>query len=375
MNTLNFPDNIVRLRRQKKITQEELADFIGVTKASVSKWETGQSMPDIMILPKLASFFDVSIDALIGYDPQLSREQIQKIYLELAADFAGKPFDEVMERSRGLVKKYYSCYPFLFQICVLWINHFMLAETEESQQEILEQASKLCGRILGECKNIGICNDTALLKATIDMQRGKAAEVIEILEELINPLRLAGQSDTILIRAYQMAGDTGKADSFAQISMFLHLMNLVSDAVEALSVKGDNLEFCEETIRRIDCVAEAFGLERLQPSAVILFYYQAAIVYCRHQKEQEALKRLKRCVLDIRHMLTGDNLIHHGDRYFDRISQWYEQLDLGVNAPRDKKVICDSALQVLAHPAFSVFAGNPEFEQLCILLEELRETI
>lgn len=39
MNVLNLSENIVRLRRERKITQEELADFIGVTKASVSKWE------------------------------------------------------------------------------------------------------------------------------------------------------------------------------------------------------------------------------------------------------------------------------------------------------------------------------------------------
>lgn len=41
MNTLNFSENIARLRHEKKITQEQLADFVGVTKASVSKWETG----------------------------------------------------------------------------------------------------------------------------------------------------------------------------------------------------------------------------------------------------------------------------------------------------------------------------------------------
>lgn len=43
MNILNISDNIIRYRHEKKITQEELADFIGVTKASVSKWENKQN--------------------------------------------------------------------------------------------------------------------------------------------------------------------------------------------------------------------------------------------------------------------------------------------------------------------------------------------
>ena len=71
MNFLNISGNLIRLRHEKKVTQEQVADFIGVTKASVSKWETGQSTPDIMLLPQLAAYFDVSVDALLGYEPQL----------------------------------------------------------------------------------------------------------------------------------------------------------------------------------------------------------------------------------------------------------------------------------------------------------------
>ena len=97
MNTLQFADNLTRLRREKKVTQEELADFIGVTKASVSKWETRQSLPDIFILPQLASFFNVTVDELLGYSPQLSKEQIQKQYYRLAGEFASRPFEDVIK--------------------------------------------------------------------------------------------------------------------------------------------------------------------------------------------------------------------------------------------------------------------------------------
>lgn len=65
MSFLNLSQNLTRLRKEKKITQEELAEFVGVTKASVSKWETGATTPDIQILPVLAAFFDVSVDELL----------------------------------------------------------------------------------------------------------------------------------------------------------------------------------------------------------------------------------------------------------------------------------------------------------------------
>ena len=74
-NPLRLPENLIRLRREKRITQEELAAFVGVTKASVSKWENAQSTPDIFILPQLAAFFDVTVDELLGYEPQLEKKQ------------------------------------------------------------------------------------------------------------------------------------------------------------------------------------------------------------------------------------------------------------------------------------------------------------
>lgn len=131
MNFLNISGNLIRLRHEKKVTQEQVADFIGVTKASVSKWETGQSTPDIMLLPQLAAYFDVSVDALLGYEPQLTREQIDRLYKELSQGFAEQPLAEMLEKTKKLVKQYYSCYPFLFQICVLWLNHCTMLAPEE----------------------------------------------------------------------------------------------------------------------------------------------------------------------------------------------------------------------------------------------------
>ena len=57
---------ILRLRREKGLTQEQLASALGISYQAVSKWETGNSCPDITALPLLAELFGVSIDALFG---------------------------------------------------------------------------------------------------------------------------------------------------------------------------------------------------------------------------------------------------------------------------------------------------------------------
>lgn len=59
--------NVKRLRQNKGITQEQLGEVLGISSQAVSKWENGSALPDIMVLPKLADYFGISIDELMGY--------------------------------------------------------------------------------------------------------------------------------------------------------------------------------------------------------------------------------------------------------------------------------------------------------------------
>ena len=78
MKEINIAKVLVTKRKEKGITQDELANYIGVSKAAVSKWETGQSYPDVTFLPQLAAYFNISIDELIDYKPQMTKEDITK---------------------------------------------------------------------------------------------------------------------------------------------------------------------------------------------------------------------------------------------------------------------------------------------------------
>lgn len=69
---------IAELRKQKQIGQQELAEVLGVTYQTVSKWETGITMPDIMLLPAIAEYFSVSVDELLGLKPLRKQQYIQR---------------------------------------------------------------------------------------------------------------------------------------------------------------------------------------------------------------------------------------------------------------------------------------------------------
>lgn len=59
-------EKIAELRKERKMTQEDLAGLIGVSSQTVSKWETGVTMPDVLLLPTLAGIFEVTVDELFS---------------------------------------------------------------------------------------------------------------------------------------------------------------------------------------------------------------------------------------------------------------------------------------------------------------------
>lgn len=92
---------ICELRKSKDMTQENLASEMGVSVAAVSKWETGNSMPDILMLCSIADFFGVSTDELLGRskskkkviivdDVEFIRDSLKKILSENGCEVVGE---------------------------------------------------------------------------------------------------------------------------------------------------------------------------------------------------------------------------------------------------------------------------------------------
>ncbi len=80
--TIYLSENIKRLRREKNLTQEALAEFLGVTFQTVSNWERSESYPDITMLPEIAGFFKVSVDELLGISRAEDEEEIKRLLNE-----------------------------------------------------------------------------------------------------------------------------------------------------------------------------------------------------------------------------------------------------------------------------------------------------
>lgn len=89
------------LRKEKQLTQEQLAERFGVTSRSVSRWETGSNMPDLSILVELADFYDVDIrDIIDGERKGEDMNKEEKERLQLVADYAETEKNTLLMRLR-----------------------------------------------------------------------------------------------------------------------------------------------------------------------------------------------------------------------------------------------------------------------------------
>ena len=84
-NENQLGNRIAELRKEAGLTQEQLAGKLGVTYQAVSKWENGNSYPDISLLPRLSEIFQVSLDSLFGKEDTILTERVLEKAVRAAA--------------------------------------------------------------------------------------------------------------------------------------------------------------------------------------------------------------------------------------------------------------------------------------------------
>lgn len=101
-----FSDNFKAMRKHRNLTQEQIAETLGVSCQAVSKWETGSSCPDISLLPIIADYFGVSVDYLIGHDTSKQHEEIDNACMFADELIAEKRYMEAIPVLREMLIKH-----------------------------------------------------------------------------------------------------------------------------------------------------------------------------------------------------------------------------------------------------------------------------
>lgn len=145
---MNLPiSNVIRhLRRERDITQEELAAAVGVTYQSVSRWENGQAYPDMELIPKIAQFFDISTDVLFGTDSESIGKRLDVHYQKI---------NEVQHEPEAFYqacKSAYDDFPREFSFG-LWLCRCYIDYNIRPYDKHLDEIRNICKNIIDNCTN------------------------------------------------------------------------------------------------------------------------------------------------------------------------------------------------------------------------------
>ena len=133
---ISLSENIKTMRKQRRLTQEQLAEILGVTTGAVYKWESGISVPELKLIVELADFFDVSVDALLGYRMKDNREDA--VIKRLNAYCRSRNPDALMEAEKALKK-----YPNSFEVVHICADLFLVYGAESHETNLLRRALEL----------------------------------------------------------------------------------------------------------------------------------------------------------------------------------------------------------------------------------------
>ncbi|MGM9664649.1 MAG: helix-turn-helix domain-containing protein [Eubacteriales bacterium] len=168
--------NIKRLRTAKNITQEQLSVAMNVTSAAVSKWERGETYPDITLLQPLAYFFGVTLDDLMGYNQEKIQAEINEIIAMYREHWKDK-------KGREIIVKAYRDYPNDYRIMhyYMWNVGGDLADNDPAvliahKEEFLA----ICEKILEGCTEENLRLGAWNMRAKILHAEGKTDKALEI---------------------------------------------------------------------------------------------------------------------------------------------------------------------------------------------------
>ncbi|MFG0959350.1 helix-turn-helix domain-containing protein [Clostridioides difficile] len=235
------------LRKERNLTQEQLAKFIGVSTPAVSKWESGNSYPDIELLPLLADFFNVSIDKLLNYKIDLSEEEVMKIYKELESGFARIEIDlsteelkeefrqdleSVKKLSNMYIEKYPKSYLLKLRICSLYqMYSYKFGKSELNDR--VKETMNILEDIVRNTDDIQI-KETALIILSNAYCMLEDYEKAELYLNMIH--KSIGDTSVNLAMIYLKQNRLEEAEILLQNKLFSNVFNISMDCKGIINV-------------------------------------------------------------------------------------------------------------------------------------------
>ena len=231
---LKLSDKIKQYRKEMELTQEGLSEAIGVTVGAVSKWENGNTVPDIMTLMQLANFFNISMDELLGFD--LTSKNVDDMCDTIEKLARLHEFEQALVEARNAISRYPHNFKVLYATANLYYYKYLSVQDKNAAESAIEYFSVAMDHISQnldpEIGEYSIKSKIAYLYRESDPEKA-----IELLKQINYDGHNCNAIALIL-------ADLGKTDESleyftnALLITFSDLLNTVFNISSVLSVSG-----------------------------------------------------------------------------------------------------------------------------------------
>lgn len=157
---LNIGENIKRLRKQRDLTQEDLAEMLGVSCQSVSRWEKGLCYPDMELIPVISSLFEISADMLMGIDNIAEENKVNEYLKEFQVAVSQGRIEEAIIIARKGVAEHPNSYPLqnklMYALFLSGSDDADIENWQDNQKKYDDEIVSLGERIIKYCRDDGI---------------------------------------------------------------------------------------------------------------------------------------------------------------------------------------------------------------------------
>lgn len=233
---MSIGTTIKRLRRDKDITQEQLAEYLGITSRAISQWECDRTTPDISLLPALANIFEVSSDELLGIDVNAKQKKIDAIYKQ-AMNVSG---NGQKDHSIAILEAGLQEYPDSYKLMELYATELYIryvcnsSELKDIRIKKGKIAAKYIDMILERCTDSEIRNKITSIACLVYNYIGRSNDAMRVVET-------APEFYTKSKLQYLISKGTARYECLRD-SMLGSFTNAVADISELADSKYDNGE-------------------------------------------------------------------------------------------------------------------------------------
>ncbi len=297
MERLQIGEVICKLRKERAITQEQLANFIGVSMAAVSKWENGISYPDITLLPVLAKFFNVTIDKLLNFEIELSDKEVKKIYSECEKLFNSvDDFDLAIEKSKSYILEYPNSYYLKDKIAHLFFAYSWKANDEEKSMNMLTYTIKLFEDAASNCTDTKLVECALFALGALYLQVDEDDKAIDSLNKIH---KSQCDPNDILATIYIKQKKFKEARNLLQSKLYKYIYEISLICMNLATSYGKNekdLEMVERYYKLAIDFKRILSPDGDGPLKLWMEYFYLTRVYLQANKNSKAIENLKTMV-------------------------------------------------------------------------------